>query len=430
MRAPTQASPAPGPAATDVAAARALARQKAVATGLVALCALAYAAAKAAEGRHPAAAYVAAFAEAAIIGALADWYAVVALFRHPMGLRLPHTAIIPANQTRIAENIGSFIAQHLLAGPRVGDKVLELDPAGSIGRWIAEPHNRRQIAAHAVRLLPDAIEAIDREMLRGEIERGVLDRLAAVDFGKVIGTSLEVITRNHRHHAILDEVLGRIETRLAEPAALDAIRDRIRRELPTLFRFFLADAYLLQRLIRASHALLTEVRCDPVHPLRAELDRLIADFVVKLRSSPQHRKEAEGLKHELLAHAELREILAEGWDRLVAAVRADIAREEGIIRPGFEAFLGDLAERLQHDGDLRARLNRWLAEAAASMTERYRHEIASFVAAQVKSWDAQHAVRTIELSLGKDLQYIRINGTLVGGLLGLAIFTATRLALH
>jgi uncharacterized membrane-anchored protein YjiN (DUF445 family) len=204
MRAPTQASPVPGPAAIDLGAARALARQKAVATGLVALCALAYAAAKVAEGRHPAAAYVAAFAESAIIGALADWYAVVALFRHPMGLRLPHTAIIPANQTRIAENIGSFIAQHLLAGPRVGDKVLELDPAGSIGRWIAEPHNRRQIAAHAVRLLPDAIEAIDREMLRGEVERGVLDRLAAVDFGKVIGTSLEVITRNHRHHAILD----------------------------------------------------------------------------------------------------------------------------------------------------------------------------------------------------------------------------------
>ena len=138
-----------------------------------------------------------------------------------------------------------------------------------------------------MRLLPDAIEAIDREMLHGEIERGVLERLAAVDFGKVIGTSLEVITRNHRHHAILDEVLERIEARLAEPAALDAIRERIRGELPTLFRFFLADAYLLQRLIRASHALLTEVRCDPVHPLRAEFDRLIAEFVVKLRSSPR-----------------------------------------------------------------------------------------------------------------------------------------------
>jgi uncharacterized membrane-anchored protein YjiN (DUF445 family) len=430
MRGPPEASRASPPAATEVTAARALARQKAWATGLVVLCALTYAGAKALEGRQPAIAYVAAFAEAAIIGALADWYAVVALFRHPLGLKLPHTAIIPANQTRIAENIGNFIAMHFLAGPRVGEKVLELDPAASVGRWIAEADNRKQIAAHAARLVPDAIAAIDREMLGGEIERGVLERLAAVDFGKVIGTSLEVITRNHRHHAILDEMLGRIETRLAEPAALDAIRERIRGELPTLFRFFLADAYLVERLIRASHALLRQVRSDPVHPLRTEFDRLIVEFVAKLKYSPEHREKVEGLKQELLARAELREILVEGWDRFVASLRVDIEREDGIIRPGFEAFLSDMAQRLQQDRDLRARLNRWLAEAAASMTERYKHEVASFVAAQVKSWDTQHAVRTIELSLGKDLQYIRINGTLVGGLLGLIIFAATRLALR
>jgi uncharacterized membrane-anchored protein YjiN (DUF445 family) len=429
MRAPATASGAPGPTPADAAAARALARQKAVATGLVALCALAYAAAKALEQRHPAVAYLAAFAEAAIIGALADWYAVVALFRHPLGLKLPHTAIIPANQTRIAEAIGDFIAKHFLAGPRVGAKVLELDPAASAGRWLAEPDNRGQLAAHAARLVPDAVEAIDRELLRGEIERGVLDRLATVDFGKVIGTSLEVITRNRRHHAILDDVLGRIESQLAEPAALAAIRERIRAELPTLFRFFFADAYLLQRLVRASHALLAEVRWDPVHPLRAEFDRLIAEFIVKLRNSREHREKMEGLKQELLARAELREILLESWDRFVAALRADIERDDGIIRPGFAAFLGDMAGRLQHDADLRARLNRWLADAAAAMTERYKHEAAAFVTAQVKSWDARHAVRTIELSLGKDLQYIRINGTLVGGLLGLAIFAATRLAL-
>jgi uncharacterized membrane-anchored protein YjiN (DUF445 family) len=418
----------PSPA-TDLAAARALARQKALATGLVVLCAMIFVGAKALEARHPAIAYVAAFAEAAIIGALADWYAVTALFRHPLGLKLPHTAIIAANQTRIAEAIGNFIAKHFLAGPRVGEKVLELDPAASAGRWLAAPGNRKAIAAQAARFVPDAIEAIDQEMLRGEIERSVLERLGALDMSEVIGTSLEVITRNRRHHAILDEVLGRIEARLAEPAALNAIRDRIRAELPTLFRFFLADAYLLQRLIGASHSLLTEVRRDPAHPLRAEFDRLIAEFVVKLRSSPEHREKVEALKHELLARAELREILAEGFDRLVASLRADIEREDGLIRPGFETFLSDFAEKLQHDRDLRTRLNRWLAKAAAAMTERYKHEVAAFVATQVKSWNTQHAVRTIELSLGKDLQYIRINGTLVGGLLGLVIFSATRLAL-
>ena len=357
----------PGACPTDAEAARALARQKAVATGLVALCALIYAAAKAFEARHPAVAYLAAFAEAAIIGALADWYAVVALFRHPFGLRLPHTAIIPPTRraspkpSETSSRSTSWPARALAhedAGARSGGK------RGPLARRSRTTAGRSPPMRRA--WLPDAIEAIDREMLRGEIERGVLDRLAAVDFGKVIGTSLEVITRNRRHHAILDDVLGRIELQLAEPAALAAIRERIRAELPTLFRFFLADAYLLQRLVRASHALLTEVRFDPAHPLRAEFDRVIAEFIVKLRNSREHRERIEGLKHELLARAELREILLESWDRFVAALRADIEREDGIIRPGFAAFLGDLAERLQHDANLRARLNRWLAEAAAA----------------------------------------------------------------
>jgi uncharacterized membrane-anchored protein YjiN (DUF445 family) len=417
-------------AAGDAAAARALARRKALATGLVALCALTYAGAKAFEGRYPAIAYVGAFAEAAIIGALADWYAVVALFRHPLRLKLPHTAIIPANQARIAESIGSFIARHLLAGARVGAKVPALDPAASIGRWLAEPANRQAIAARAARHLPDAIAAVDRTMLRTEMERVVLDRLAAVDFGNVIGNLLEVITRDGRHHAILDEVLARIERRLADPAGLAAVRDRISRKLPTLFRFFLVDGYLLQRLVGASHALLTEVRGDPAHPLRGEFDRLIAGFAGQLKSSPEHREQVERLKQELLARAELQKILLEGFDRFAASLRADSEREEGIIRSGLTAFLSELSHRLQHDVRLRARLNRWLAKAAAALTDRYKDEVAAFVAAQVKSWDAQHAVRTIELSIGKDLQYIRINGTLVGGLLGLVIFAATRLALH
>jgi uncharacterized membrane-anchored protein YjiN (DUF445 family) len=415
-------------AGPDPARERALARQKAWATGLVVLCALIYVGATALEGRHSGAAYVAAFAEAAIIGALADWYAVVALFRHPLGLKLPHTAIIPANQARIAENLGDFIARHFLAGARVGEKVVELDAAASAGRWLADERNRDLVAAHAAGLLPEMIAALDREALRGELERGVLARLAAVDLGQVIGTSLEVATRDRRHHAILDELLGRLERLLAEPAALEAIRDRIRGELPTLARFLQADAYLLRRLVGACHAALKEVREDSAHPLRAEFERFVAEFVARLKQSPDDRDKLESLKRELLARAELREVLVEGWERFVAWLEADVRDPRGIVRPGLGAFLGELAHRLRHDAGLRARLNHWLAGHASSITERCKHEVAAFVAGQVKGWDTRHAVRTIELSIGKDLQYIRINGAAVGGLLGLAIFTATRLA--
>src|SRR5574341_1416545 len=183
---------------SEQTAERALARQKAWATGLVVLCALVLVAARTLEARHWALAWVAAFAEAAIIGALADWYAVVALFRHPLGLKFPHTAIIPANQARIAEQLGDFIARHFLAGERVAEKLLQLDPAGAAGRWLAEPSNG---------------------------ERAV---------------------------------------------AQEAIRERIRAELPSLARFFQADAYVLAKLVAAAQSLLPEVREDPAHPLRAE----------------------------------------------------------------------------------------------------------------------------------------------------------------
>jgi uncharacterized membrane-anchored protein YjiN (DUF445 family) len=306
---------------------RKLARQKAWATGLVVLCALVLAAARSLEGRYGALAWVAAFAEAAIIGALADWYAVVALFRHPLGLKLPHTAIIASNQAKIADEIGDFIARHFLAGERIAERILELDPAAIAGRWLSEPANRERAVAQA-----------EREALRDEL--GILERVGEL---------------------------------LAGPETQEAIRERIRAELPSLARFFKADAYVLAKLMAAAQSLLNEVREDPAHPLRDEL--------------------------------------------------------RGFVLGRLEEFLASAAERLQGDEAFRGRLNRWLATRAGVLTETYKHEVAAFVSAQVKSWDAGRAARAIELAIGKDLQYIRVNGTLVGGLIGLVLFGATRLAL-
>jgi uncharacterized membrane-anchored protein YjiN (DUF445 family) len=309
----------------EEAAGRALARQRAWATGLVALCALIFVCAKLLEVRHAGFGWVAAFAEAAIIGGLADWYAVVALFRHPLGLKLPHTAIIPANQARIADELGEFIARHFVAGERVAEKLLELDPAGIAGRWLGDPANRSRAVAQA-----------EREALRDEL--GLLER---------------------------------IEAFFAEPAAQEAIRERIRAELPSLARWFQADAFVLAKLGAAAQSLAQELREDPEHPLRAEL--------------------------------------------------------RGFVLRSLEEFLATTAERLQGDDEFRERLNRWLAARAGALAERNKHEVAGFVAAQVRSWDVRRAVSAIENAIGRDLQYIRINGTLVGGLLGLAIFALTRL---
>ena len=383
--------------------------------------------AKTFEAGRPWLAYLAAFSEAAIIGALADWYAVVVLFRHPLGLRLPHTAIIPANQARIAENLGAFIATHFLVGVRVAGKVLEIDVAARFGRWIADDGNRRFVASHAARMMPQALEAMDDRAVHGALERGVLERLASFDMARLAGDSLELLTRGRRHHVILDEVLARVGALLADPAAVAAIREKVRAELPTLFNLFRADAFVVERLLKAANAMLLQVRADPEHALRAEFDVFVADFIGKLKDSPEYREKAEGIKQELLERAGIRGFVAQGWDRFVAWVRSDVEGEHRVVRPGFEAFLLDLGERLRSDAALRARLNQWIAREAESLTERYKAEVAGFVAEQVRAWDTRHMVSTIELAIGRDLQYIRINGTLVGGTLGLLIYGLTEL---
>lgn len=414
-------------AATDHEAARTLALHKARATALVAVCALIYIAAKALEARQPLCAYAAAFAEAAIVGALADWYAVVALFRHPLGLPFPHTAIIPANQKRIAQAFGNFITRHFLTAAHVREKIAEFDPAARFGRSLAAPNIRRQLSEQLAHLILDSIGTIDPAELGRELERKLLDGLAAMEVGKLIGGALEVIASTGRHHALLDEVLARLESWLADPSALAAIRERVRHELPTLVRLFRADAYLLERFIRVTLAALADIRRDAAHPIRAEFDQFIADSVERLRAMPLAQHRPDVLARELLGRPEFRQILNDGWERFVLSLRADLDREEGVLRSAFVTLLGNLAQKLQHDQELRSKVNNWFIVRGAALTERHKDEVATFFTAQMQSWDTRRAIAIIERSIGKDLQYIRINGTLVGGLMGLTIFTVTNM---
>ncbi len=307
-------------------------------------------------------------------------------------------------------------------------KVVEIDVAARFGRWIAEDENRRLVANHAARMMPRALEAMDDRATHGALERGLLDRLATFDMARLAGDSLEMLTRDGRHHVILDDVLARIGVLLTDPAAVEALREKVSAELPTLFNLFRADAYVVDKLLHAGQSLITEVRSNPEHPLRAEFDALVADFIAKLKESPEYREKAESFKQELLARAGIGALVAEGWNRFVAWVRKDVAEEHGVVRPGFELFLLQMGGRLGHDAALRDRLNLWVALETENLTERYKSEVAAFVAEQVKAWDTRHMVSTIELAIGKDLQYIRINGTLVGGMLGLLIHALTSLA--
>ncbi len=251
----------------------ALTRAKRIATLLLLSMVAVMIAAKALEHRHPAFGFIAAFAEAATIGGLADWYAVVALFRHPMGLPIPHTAIIQKNQSRIADSLGKFVETNFLAPGPVGAKLREVDFASMIAAWLADPAKSASLSRFVVNLLPQAVAGMDQSRMKEFLAERLTEQIGTLKLGPLAAKLLGAVTEDRRHQRLLDEVIDAVERILADQATVDGIREKIRQELPTLFNLFKADAYLLGRILKSTGSFLDEVRSDPDHALRLEFDR-------------------------------------------------------------------------------------------------------------------------------------------------------------
>ncbi|UYN96907.1 MAG: DUF445 domain-containing protein [Enhydrobacter sp.] len=412
----------PDYSAADRRRARALGRIKTVATLLLVATATLFCVARYLEPAHWAWGYVAAFAAAATVGGLADWYAVVALFRRPLGLPIPHTAIIPRNHQRIADNLGSFIETNFLAPDAVERKLGEVDFAGQIADWLADRRRSAALASFAVKLLPQMLAAIDESGARrffGERLRAGLQR---VEIAPLAAGLLTAVTETGRHQRLLEELLSALDRLLADQATLERLREKIRQELPTLFKFYQAEAYLLRKIVASTASFLDEARRDAGHPLRREFDRFVAGFIERLRSSPEFAARAEALKHELLVRPEV-ETLAEGaWDSVRSFLERDAAAgDESRVRRQLETMLVDVGRQLAGDRTMRAEINRGMVRLLGDFVQRQKSGVGRFIADQVRSWDIDVLVGRIELTVGRDLQYIRFNGAMIGGLAGLAL---------
>lgn len=436
-------TPSPGPAAppgratpnafadsaADQARASRLARMRGIALLLLLLCVLALLLARAFQPGRPWLAWVAAFAEAAIVGALADWYAVTVLFRHPLGLKLPHTAIVPANQERIADNLAAFLESHFLASAPIAQRLASVNMAQSVARWLRDPARTAPLVDEIARLLPPVLQALDDSGLRAVLARAARRRVLRMDWPSLAARLLETITHEDRHQTLLDDLLAALHRLMDNEQAVEAMRARIHDELPALFNAFRADAYLLRRLLASAGALLDDAQQDRNHPLRREFDDFVRRFVVQLRESPAHRARVSAIVREGLSRPELAALLDELWRRMQAWLLADVERgADSVLRARLGELLGHLGERLEADASLRERVDRGLREGLVAVVERQRGRISAFVAEQVKSWDADALSRRIELNIGTDLQYIRVNGTIVGGLIGVAMHGLTRMA--
>jgi uncharacterized membrane-anchored protein YjiN (DUF445 family) len=407
----------------DAARAAELRRVKLLATSVLVATFAIFLGAKALVPMHPAFGFVAAFAEAATIGGLADWYAVVALFKRPLGLPIPHTAIIQSNQHRIADKLGEFIEQHFLEAAPVEAKLRQIDFGSFIADWLRDRKRSEDLARFALRLLPEAVAATENSGLMTFVSRRITAQLMAIDLAPLAAGTLRTFVKEGRHQGLLDDLLRGVHQTMTQAETMAMIREKIRAELPTLLKLYRADKFLVNKIVASASAFFEEVRSDPAHPFRGEFDRMVLTFVDRLGTDPVYAERIQGLKRDLLARPELTSLARHIWENVRSFFERSASGETQVLEQYLVRMFVTAGEALAGDAEMRAEINQGLVAVLRTVVAEQKSGVSTFISDQVKSWDMGQLISLIEINIGRDLQYIRFNGSLIGGLAGLALYT-------
>jgi uncharacterized membrane-anchored protein YjiN (DUF445 family) len=403
--------------------ARRLAVMKRRATGLLVVFTGLFIASRLLEPRYPWLGVVRAISEAAMVGGLADWFAVTALFRQPMGLPIPHTAIVPTRKDRIGRSLGNFVQKHFLTREVISRHLSGMQIAQRLATWASQPENSRRIAVQVASGLARAAEVLPGDDVREAIHTSLVSRGRATQVAPILSEVLSFVAADGRHQVLLDRALELVAGLVHENR--EAIRDRVGTETPWWVPPVI-DEKLYQKIVSSVERLLAEVRAQPDHPVRIQFDRVLDDFIEGLKHSPEMIERAERAKERLLEAPVVAELSGSLWD----STRRSLLRYADPNGPSpapLERGIAAAAEAVLANEALLAEIDAAIINATVNAVERYRPEIAALIERTVSDWDAEDATRRIELAVGRDLQFIRINGTLVGGLVGLLLYLLSEL---
>ena len=362
--------------------------------------------------------WVNAFAEAGMVGALADWFAVVALFRHPLGIPVPHTAIIPRRKDEIGDNLARFVAENFLQPEVVATRLASVNLAANAANWLDSPTGRARAVDLLARIGRSVLGLFGDEEVRafsGRLAKRQLDRLEPAP---LMGRTIDWLIEDGRHQAVVTQALRIALVTLHDNH--DRIRGAVQRGSPWWMPGFIDDRIMVQLLDRIETVLL-ELSLDPGHALRRDFDRWARARADELQNSGEYRAWGERLKADLADNEALLEYLASLFEAFAEGVRADLDDRDSPLRVELERLVGNFARELARDPDMQLWVDGWLQESAVALVEEHRGAFASLISETVRSWDARETSRRVEAAIGTDLQYIRINGTLVGGLVGILI---------
>jgi len=399
---------------------------KLAATGLLVVMAGVFVAARALEPQYLWLGYVKAFAEAAMVGGLADWFAVTALFRHPLGLPIPHTAIIPRNKDRIGEALARFLQENFLIPGVVARRMQRIDVAGAAGRFLQTPAGEgTRIRAGASRLIADVFESLDDERLGGIVKGAIAGRLRKTEVSPLLGHALASAINEDRHVPMLEAAIRWMARALDANEPL--IRDMVHKKANWVLKLAGLDAKLADAIIDGLRKLTVEMSTDPTHPVRVKVEEALAQLANDLQTRPETRERVEAIKEQLLDNQSVSLWLDALWQRGREAMIRAARNPDAVLAGKLGEILKSMGATLESDARIRVAINRFARRATVGLAASYGSSIVKLVSETVRGWDARTVTARLEAAVGRDLQYIRINGTLVGGLVGLILHAVDRL---
>ncbi|AXN42706.1 membrane protein [Mycobacterium marinum] len=368
--------------------------------------------------------YLGAAAEAGMVGALADWFAVTALFKHPLGIPIPHTAIIKRKKDQLGEGLGTFVRENFLSAPVVETKLRDAQVPSRLGKWLADSGHAQRVAAEAATVLRVLVELLRDDDVQHVIDRMIVRRIAEPQWGPPVGRVLQTVLAENRQEALIQLLADR-----AFQWSLNAgviIQRVVERDSPTWSPRFV-DHMVGDRIHRELMDFTDKVRRNPDHELRRSATRFLFEFADDLQHDPSTIARADTIKDQLMARDEVANAAATAWKTIKRLVLEGVDDPSSVLRSRIAETVVRIGESLRDDGELRDKVDDWMVRAAQHLVSQYGVEITAIITETIERWDAEEASRRIELHVGRDLQFIRINGTVVGALAGLVIFAIAHL---
>lgn len=394
-----------------------LTRTRRLATGLLVLMAALFAVARVLQRTYPALSFLAAFAEAAMVGALADWFAVTALFRAPLGLPIPHTAIIPRNKERIGESLAYFLKHNFITQEIIREELRSIDFAGTVAAWLAQPENSRFVARQFIGGIPILLRMIEDEQVAQFMQSRTRAALDKVRFAPLLAEILSLVVAGRHHQPLFDHLVDVLMQMVEKNSSY--IRWKIDENSPRWLPKAVDDKFF-SRLLDAIQSALTEMREDDSE-WRNRFQIAIEGFIERLRTSPEYEERIKSVVTNVLEHPLFHDYTKQLWHELKLRLLSDATANDSRLVVKLNQVMHTFNETLLQDKTVRGKLNQWIRIIATDALVARREMIADLVTRVIGKWDAETVSRKFELHVGKDLQYIRINGTLVGGLVGLLL---------